>query len=81
MDKPDVPRRLALVVEEHERPFDLASVIYVLGRETIVGGAGGFMSAPVERIFGFLQRNAKTVATYFRLPYEQVVEIGIQVDL
>jgi KUP system potassium uptake protein len=81
MDKLNVPERLALVVAEHELPFDLASVIYVLGHETVVGGTGGFMSAPVERIFGFLQRNAKTMAAYFGLPYEQVLEVGIQVDL
>ncbi len=81
MDKPNIPESLALVVQEHGLPFDLASVVYVLGRETIVGGAGGYMSSPVERVFGFLQRNAKTVAAYFELPHEQVVEIGIQVDL
>ncbi len=81
MDKPNVPEGLALVVATNKLPFDLASVVYVLGRETIVGGAGGFMSTPVERIFGFLQRNAKPVAAYFRLPYDQVVEIGIQIDL
>jgi KUP system potassium uptake protein len=81
MDKPNIPEALALVVREHDLPFDLEHATYLLGRETIVGGPGGAMSAPVERIFGFLQRNAKTVAAFFQLPYEQVVEIGIQVDL
>lgn len=81
MDKPNIPEALALVVKEHNLPFGTASATYLLGRETIVGGPGGFMSPPVERIFGFLQRNAKPVAAFFQLPYEQVVGIGIQVDL
>jgi KUP system potassium uptake protein len=81
MEKPNVPHALAAVIEEHKLPFDLHAVTYLLGRETIVGGPGGAMSAPVERVFAFLQRNAKTVGAYFQLPYEQVVEIGIQVDL
>jgi KUP system potassium uptake protein len=81
MDKPNVPEGLARVIQNHGLPFDLDSVVYVLGRETIVGGAGGFMSSPVERMFGFLQRNAKTVTEYFQLPCDQALEIGIQVDL
>jgi KUP system potassium uptake protein len=81
MDKPHIPEALALVVKEHDLPFELEHATYLIGRETIVGGAGGAMSAPVERVFGFLQRNAKSVAAFFQLPYEQVVEIGIQVDL
>ena len=81
MDKPNIPETLAPVVEANHLPFDLASVTYLLGRETIVGGPGGLMSVPVERVFAFLMRNAKSVAAYFQLPHEQVVEIGIQVDL
>ena len=81
METPHVPQALAPILEEHKLPFDLGAVTYLLGRETIVMGPGGLMSAPVERVFGFLQRNAKAPSAFFGLPHEQVVEIGIQIDL
>jgi KUP system potassium uptake protein len=81
MEKPHVPEALAPIVAANKLPFDLADATYLIGRETILGGSGGLMSAPVERFFGFLSRNAKTVSAYLQLPYEHVVEIGIQVDL
>jgi KUP system potassium uptake protein len=81
METVHIPEALAPIVKAHGLPFDLPTATYLLGRETIVGGPGGAMSAPVERVFGFLQRNAKTVGAFFQLPHEQVIEIGIQVDL
>jgi KUP system potassium uptake protein len=70
---PEVTRRL--------EPILLTKVTYYLGRETILGGKGGRMGAPSERIFGFLSRNQRNATTYFRLPPDQVVEIGTQIDL
>jgi KUP system potassium uptake protein len=81
MEKPDLPAALAPLIAREKLPFALGEVTYLLGRETIVAGPGGQMSAPVERVFGFLARNARSASAYFQLPHEQVVEIGIQVDL
>jgi KUP system potassium uptake protein len=41
----------------------------------------GNMGPVLEPIFGLLSRNAMTATAYFRLPPEQVVEIGLQIDL
>jgi KUP system potassium uptake protein len=35
----------------------------------------------VEALFAFMQRNASHLTDYFRLPAEQVVEIGRQVAI
>ena len=52
-----------------------------LGRESLVAGSGGEMGPLSEAIFRLLVRNALPATAYFRLPPEQVVEIGLQIDL
>jgi KUP system potassium uptake protein len=56
-------------------------VTYYLGRESLVAGSGGQMGTVSESIFRTLVRNALPATAYFRLPPEQVVEIGLQIDL
>ena len=34
-----------------------------------------------ETLFAFLARNARSATTHFRIPPEQVIEIGLQIDL
>jgi KUP system potassium uptake protein len=76
-EKPDVPRLLAGA----KLPVDVAQATYYLGRETVLGGAGGKMGPVAERLFGFLSRNAKSATSWFSIPPEQVVELGLQLDL
>ena len=57
------------------------NVTYYLGRESLVAGSGGAMGRVSEGIFRMLVRNALPATAYFRLPPEQVVEIGLQIDL
>ncbi|MFO0614202.1 MAG: KUP/HAK/KT family potassium transporter [Polyangiaceae bacterium] len=56
-------------------------ILYVLGRETFVASSGGRMGALAEGLFAFLSRNAKSATDYFRLPPEQVLEVGAHIDL
>jgi KUP system potassium uptake protein len=80
MEKPNVPE---LLVQSKALGLDadLDDVTYFLGRETILGLPGGRMGALEESFFGFLSRNARHAGQYFELPPNQVVEIGVQVDL
>ena len=34
-----------------------------------------------ERLFAFMSRNAELTAAYYRIPADQVVEFGIQVEI
>jgi KUP system potassium uptake protein len=34
-----------------------------------------------ESLFAFLSRNSKSATSYFKIPPEQVVELGTQIDL
>lgn len=77
MDRPDVPRALAAA----RLPVDLSDVVYFIGRETFVAGRGGKMGVFSEGLFAFLARNAKSASGWFAIPPEQVVELGMQLDL
>ena len=81
MEHPDIP---ALLRQAHERgcTIDLSDVTYYVGHETIVPrGDAKALPRVVEALFAFMQRNASHLTDYFRLPAEQVVEIGRQVAI
>ncbi|HEY8073384.1 MAG TPA: potassium transporter Kup, partial [Labilithrix sp.] len=59
----------------------LDDVTYFVGRETILALPGGKMGEWEEGLFAFLSRNSRPATSYFRLPPDQVVEIGTQIDL
>jgi KUP system potassium uptake protein len=77
MEKPSVPRLLARA----KLPVDLEDTTYFLGRETLVAGKGGQMGVLSESLFAFLSRNARSATSWFGIPPEQVVEVGMQIDL
>jgi KUP system potassium uptake protein len=62
-------------------PRLLEEATYYLGRETFIAGPGGQMARLSESLFKLLSRNAMPATAYFQLPTEQVVEIGLQIDL
>ncbi len=81
MERPDIP---ALLRQAHQRgcTIDLSDVTYYVGHETVVPrGDGKALPRLVEALFAFMQRNASHLTDYFRLPAEQVVEIGRQVAI
>ena len=81
MEQPDVPRALKLALVREDLDFEPEDITYYLAREHLMGGRGGKMGMVAEKYFGFLQRNAVNVDRYFRIPPEQVIEVGTQIDL
>jgi KUP system potassium uptake protein len=81
METPRVPLALAKAVEANDLPVSLEDATYYVGRETFVGGKGGKMGPVAEGLFAFLARNAKSAIDHFGLPLDQVVELGMRVDL
>jgi KUP system potassium uptake protein len=77
MEHPHVPRAL----ESAMLPFDLSDATYYVGRETFLVGRGGKMGVFSEGLFAFLSRNARSATSWFSIPPEQVVELGMQIDL
>ncbi len=82
MEHPDVPSLLVEAMREGlDVTIDLATVTYFLGRETILALSTGRMGEIEETIFGVLSRNSRPATTHFKLPPDQVIEIGTQIDL
>jgi len=80
MEEPNVPYALALAREEG-LSFALDEVVFFLGRESIVPHKRAVMSYWREALFAFLSRNAMDATRFFKIPPEQVVEVGARVEL
>jgi KUP system potassium uptake protein len=61
--------------------LDEDDVTYFLGRETLIVTNNPGMAMWRERLFVLMARNAVRATTYFRLPPERVVELGVQVEI
>jgi KUP system potassium uptake protein len=82
MDTPDVPALLREAQRSGLDPsIDLDDITYFLGRETILALPTGKMGEVEENIFGLLSRNSRPATNHFKLPPDQVIEIGTQIDL
>jgi KUP system potassium uptake protein len=80
MDDPDIPVALSRVPPEVLR-LELAQASYFLGRENLIPRRRRGMARWREALFVWMSRNAQTATTYFRLPPNQVVELGAQIEL
>jgi KUP system potassium uptake protein len=81
MQRPDIPR---LLQEAHQRGCEirLDDVTYYVGHENILHREhGAALPRWQEAVFAAMVRNASHITDYFRLPSEQVVEIGRQISI
>jgi KUP system potassium uptake protein len=56
-------------------------VSYFLGRETIVVTPRPGLALWREQLFAVMAKNAVRANTFFRIPLDQVVEVGTQVEM
>ena len=80
MDEPNVPDGLA-AIREQGLAVDADEVTYFLGRETVIVTKTPGMALWRERLFVLMARNAVRATTFFKLPAERVVELGVQVEI
>jgi len=81
MEDVDVPAALAAIEEPgmHFKPMETS---YFLGRETLIATKRRHgMATWREKLFVAMSHNARSAASFFRLPPNQVVELGAQVEL
>ncbi len=77
---PDVPQALELC-REQGLPLNLFETSYFLSRETVVPTKGAGMALWREALFALMSRNAGSVAGFFRLPNNCVIELGTRVQI
>lgn len=62
-------------------PFAIQETTFVLGRETILATGDPTLSVWREKLFAFMARNAERPTAFFKIPPNQVIEVGIQVEI
>jgi KUP system potassium uptake protein len=80
MDDPGVPQVLSHC-RPHGLPVDPAMTSYFLARETLVPSPRPELNPVEERLFMALAATNLSATAYFRIPPDQVVELGIQVEV
>ena len=80
MDTPDV---MEIVQRLHESGMKTRSedLTFFLGRETLIATDRPGMAIWREHLFSFMSRNAQRATAFFNIPADQVIEVGIQVEL
>jgi KUP system potassium uptake protein len=80
MDDPDIEDVLAACgVRKLDIP--IAGTTFFLGRETLVASDRPGMPQWREQLFAFMSRNALRATAFFKIPADQVFEVGAQVEL
>ncbi|MBB5191790.1 KUP system potassium uptake protein [Silvimonas terrae] len=81
-EEPSVPSILKQVAElQPELDFDPMQTSFFLSRETIVEGKYPAMAWWRRKVFSLMTRNATRATSYFKIPPNRVVEMGMQVEL
>jgi KUP system potassium uptake protein len=80
MDAPEVPAALELCRSDGF-PVDLKQVSFFVSRETILPSLQPGIALWREKLFALMSRNAQNATDFFRIPTENVVELGTQVEI
>lgn len=80
MESPNVPEILSRG-PSYGIDFDLESITFFLGRETILATEKQGMAIWREKLFALMSRNAERATTYYCLPPDKVIEIGLQIEI
>jgi KUP system potassium uptake protein len=80
MEAPDVPAAVERC-RSREFPVDLDQISFFVSRETIMPSLQPEIAVWRERVFALMSRNAQNVTDFFKIPSDNVVELGAQVEI
>ncbi|HEV8435994.1 MAG TPA: potassium transporter Kup [Thermoanaerobaculia bacterium] len=80
MEETNIPSLLASI-KDAPIPLDPAAVSFFLGHETLIATRRPGMALWRENLFSWMIRNASSATHWFRLPANQVIELGAQIEL
>jgi KUP system potassium uptake protein len=82
MEHPNIPALLRQARDNHGCDVTLDDITYYVGHASIIHREDGkALPRWLEEIFAFMQRNSVHASHYFRLPPQQVVEIGREISI
>ncbi|MDB5841446.1 MAG: potassium transporter Kup, partial [Herminiimonas sp.] len=79
-DERDIPAALALCSQAGLQ-FDPMETSFFIGRQNVIPVVGSGMAPWREALFATMSRIARDAADYFRIPSNQVIELGVQVNI
>lgn len=80
MESPNVPEAIELC-KPHGLDINIRTVGFFIGREDIVTTSNPKMARLRQQIFAFMTRNAQRATSFYGVPPNQVVELGVRVQL
>ncbi len=80
MEEPNVPDLLKQAKLDGQG-LDLAQTTFFLSRESIVPSSRGGMPRWRQWLFAVMARNAQPASSFYRIPPNRVVELGMQVEI
>jgi KUP system potassium uptake protein len=80
MEEPNVPELLANAPLIGD-PINLHRTTFFLSRETIVPTSSGSMARWRQWLFSLMSRNAQSAGSFYRIPANRVIELGMQVEI
>ncbi|MBU6376000.1 MAG: potassium transporter Kup, partial [Bdellovibrionales bacterium] len=80
MESPDVSEILIFAMGAG-LPIEIEKLSFYLGRESILPNGKTPMSSWRKKLFILFSRNSRPATEYFRIPPDQVIEIGAQISI
>ncbi len=80
VETPDV-MLLMEKIQETGLKIDIPQVTFFVGRETLIASEVPGMAIWREYLFAFMARNSHRATQFFNIPANQVIEVGMQVEL
>jgi KUP system potassium uptake protein len=80
METPDVPEIMRLAAESGLENVP-EKTTYFLGRETLLTTGKSELSGWRKRLFSIMSRNAPPATTYFKIPPNRVMELGVLIEI
>ena len=72
---------LMQTIQQTGLKFDIPEITFFVGRETLIASEYPGMAIWREHLFSFMARNSHRATQFFNIPANQVIEVGMQVEL
>ena len=80
MEEPNI-RNVISLSHEQGLEFEIDKASFYLGREKLSIGKNPMMIRWRSRLFLFMSCNAVDAASFFDIPPDQIMEVGVQLEL
>lgn len=80
METPDIKDIIAACMKK-DFELKLSELTFFLGHETLFASRKPGMAIWREKLFSFMSKNAERATNYFNIPPNQVMEVGLQIEL